>query len=176
MTHIRDIFLVLAAALFLASCAPEGAEDAAPSGALGISVYEGPDTDLDLVTGQTVFVPAYSEILLGGGRTLSLSPSIAIHNADLSESLVVQSVRQYDTHGNLVNEYVEKPLQLAPMATKVLVMEQPGKGTGAGANFVVEWAAQKAIYEPVIEAVMVGSSGNQGFSLISPGRVIKQYE
>lgn len=167
---------MLAGLLLLASCDPKGVEETVPSGAPGVSEYAGSDADLDLVTGQTIFVPAYSEILRSHGRSVLLSSSLAIHNAALSEPLVVQSVRHYDTDGNLVKEYVERPLQVAPLATIVFVVERPGEGTGAGANFIVEWAAQKAIYEPVVEAVMVGSVGNHGYSLISPGRVMKQDE
>ena len=176
MMGSRNVCLVLAAVMILGSCAPKGVEEVSPSGAPGITEYEGSDADLDLVSGQTIFVPAYSEIFLSGGSRLSLSPSIAIHNAASSESLVLRSVRHYDTHGKLVKEYVEQPLQLAPLATKVFLVERPGEGAGAGANFIVEWAAHKAIYEPVIEAVMVGSAGTHGFSLISPGRVMKQHE
>lgn len=176
MTNGRNTCLVLAGLLTLASCDPRGVEERVPSGAPGVSEYAGSDADLDLVTGQTIFVPAYSEILLSRERTRLLSTSLAIHNAAPSEPLVVQSVRHYDTDGNLVKEYVERPLQLAPFATKVFVVERPSEGTGAGANFVVEWAAQKAIFEPVVEAVMLGSSGNRGYSLVSPGRVMKQSE
>lgn len=167
---------MLAGLLILASCDPKGVEETVPSGAPGVSLYAGSDQDLDLVTGQTIFVPAYSEIVFPRESRLLLSTSLAIHNAALSEPLVVQSARHYDTDGNLVKEYVDQPLQLAPLATKVFVAERPSEGTGAGANFIVEWAAQKAIYEPVVEAVMVGSAGTHGYSLISPGRVMKQDE
>ena len=176
MTARTHATLFFAAITILTSCDPEVAEETTPPGAPGVSPYVGSVTDLDLVTGQMIFIPAYSEILLGGGSRLSFTTSLAIHNAALSSPLVVKSVRHYDTDGKLVKEYVEQPLQLAPLATKVFLVERPSRGTGAGANFIVEWAAEKAIYEPVIEAVMVTSSGTRGFSLISPGRVMKQDE
>jgi len=41
---------------------------------------------------------------------------------------------------------------------------------GTGANFVVEWAADGPISEPVIEAVMIGTQGNATYLFVSPGR------
>ena len=176
MRNHGSVSLVLAVVLLLASCDSATVDAPAPVGGPRVSEDRSPDPDLDLVTGQTIFVPAYTEILLGRDRRLLLSTSIAIHNAAVSEPLIVQSVRHYDTDGNLIKEYVEQPLQLGPLATRVFAVERPETGMGAGSNFIVEWAAQKAIYEPVVEAVMVGSAGTQGFSLISPERVMKHNE
>lgn len=46
---------------------------------------------------------------------------------------------------------------------------------GAGANFIVEWVAEKTVYEPVVEAVMINTSSSQGISFVSPARVLKQF-
>ena len=42
-----------------------------------------------------------------------------------------------------------------------------------GANFVVDWAADGEIAEPVVEALMFGDAGNAHYALISQGRPIK---
>ena len=139
----------------------------------GAKPYPGAPPGVDLVTGQSIFVPAYSEVFSQNGK-LKLTTSVAIHNTDLAGKLVVESVRHYDTDGVLVKDYVEEPFQLAPLATKVFLVERPASGGGLGANFIVEWASEEAIFEPVVEAVMVGSVGTQGFSLLSPGRVFEE--
>ena len=41
---------------------------------------------------------------------------------------------------------------------------------GMGANFVVDWAADGPISEPVVEAVMIGTQGNVTYSFVSQGR------
>ena len=47
-------------------------------------------------------------------------------------------------------------------------------GTRAeGANFLVQWVAAESGDEPLIEAVMIGQSGNAGISFTSPGRTVK---
>lgn len=131
-------------------------------------------TDLDSVMGQTVFVPAYAEVFYGSAdETLPLTTTLAIHNSDPTHVIVVSSVRYYNTEGTLVREYVEAPIQLAAMATHAIVIE-PQQGGGWGANFLVEWAAQEAVYEPIIEAVMVSRRGTEGVSFTSPGRVLAE--
>jgi hypothetical protein len=51
--------------------------------------------------------------------------------------------------------------------------DDPSEQTsGHDANFVVEWAAAGQITEPLIEAVMVGTLGAQGFSFTSRGKTM----
>ena len=130
--------------------------------------------ELEIVKGQVVFVPAYSEIYVSPNKTIPMIVTVGIHNTDAEEKIVIKSVRHYDTNGNLLKEFVEKPLLLAPIATSTFVGETAGKGSGIGANFIVEWGAEKAVREPVIEAVMTNRIGTTGFSLISSGRIISE--
>lgn len=131
-------------------------------------------TDLRLVKGQTVYVPAYSEIFAGDDRTLELTVTLAIHNSDPEHGIVLRTVQYYDTNGELVREYLDVPVEIGPLATAgYLVTEEDAQG-GWGANFLVEWGAEQEVYEPVIEAVMIGASFGYSVSLISPGRVVSQ--
>jgi len=133
--------------------------------------------DLRIVTGQMIYVPAYSEVLLGNdGRTHELVVTLAIHNTDLDTPIIVNSVRYHDTEGNLVRSYVDEPIEVAPLATTGFLVQARDSVQGWGANFIVEWGAEEAVYEPVVEAIMVSRSGTQGFSLLSLGRVISQTE
>ena len=45
---------------------------------------------------------------------------------------------------------------------------------GIGANFVVTWEAETEVYEPVVEATMVGTAGALGVSFLSQGRVYQE--
>lgn len=129
--------------------------------------------DLRIVTGQTVYVPAYSEVFYGReGATIDLAVTLAIHNTDLDAPMIIQSVRYYDTDGALVKDYISDPIEIAPLATTGFLVESRDQSGGWGANFIVEWVAEEPIYEPVIEAIMVSSQGTHGISIISPGRVI----
>ena len=59
------------------------------------------------------------------------------------------------------------------MASTDFVVRRTDTSGGLGANFIVEWVAEKEVSEPVIEAVMIGAESTQGISFVSPGRVIK---
>lgn len=131
--------------------------------------------DLQIVTGQTIYVPAYSEIFYGGtSRTITLAVTLAIHNTDLEYPIIIQSVRYYGTDGTLLREYIEEPVQVPPLATTGFVIEDTDTSGGWGANFIVEWGAETPVHEPVIEAIMISTRDTQGISMISLGRVVSQ--
>lgn len=131
--------------------------------------------DLQIVTGQTVYVPAYSEVFYGRADLwMELAVTLAIHNTDTDAPIILQSVRYFDTNGSLVRDYVTDPVEVAPLATTGFLVEDDDRSGGWGANFIVEWGAESPVFEPVIEAIMIGTRNNQGISFISTGRVISQ--
>ena len=130
--------------------------------------------DLQIVTGQLVFVPAYSEVISVPSPALQLSTTLAIHNTDLERPIIIKSVRYYNTDGELVREFIDSPSELKPLATTGFVIPSEDTSGGWGANFLVEWGAEQPVYEPIIEAVMVSTRGTEGVSFISAGRVISE--
>lgn len=130
--------------------------------------------DLDVTTGQTIYVPAYSEMRIAPNRTLDLAVTLTVHNTDFDHPIILTSVRYYDTQGQLLREYVTEPRQLAPLAATDFFVEAQEQSGGLGTNFVVEWVAEQPVFEPIVEAIMLNTANNQGISLTSPGRVIKQ--
>jgi hypothetical protein len=131
--------------------------------------------NLQIVTGQTIYVPAYSEVFSGReGDTIDLAVTLAIHNTDLDSPIIIKSVRYYDTDGNLVREYVPDSVELPPLATTGFLVEDGDSTGGWGANFIVEWVAEEPVYEPVIEAIMITTRSAQGISFVSTGRIISQ--
>jgi Protein of unknown function (DUF3124) len=123
---------------------------------------------------QTVFVPAYSHIYYRTGQEYLLAITLSVRNTSLTDSILLTSVRYYDTKGSLVKEYSKKVLKIPPMATAEFFVQDEDTSGGSGANFLVKWKATKGVSEPVIEAVMIGTTSGQGISLISPGRVINK--
>jgi Protein of unknown function (DUF3124) len=125
--------------------------------------------------GQTLYVPIYSHIYAEDRKSmLNLTATLSIRNTDLQQTLVINSVRYYDSDGKQVRQYLEKPIALKALATKDFVIPRTDTTGGAGANFIVEWVAQQKISEPIVEAVMIGTEGNRGFSFVSPARVIER--
>lgn len=130
-----------------------------------------------VVMGQTVYVPIYSHIYRynSQNRVLSLSATLSIRNTDSLNSIVITSVRYYDTDGQLLRQDIDHPVALKPLASTSLFVPTSDTRGGVGANFIVDWVAEKLVSEPVIEAVMISTSSSQGISFISPGKVIQQH-
>lgn len=165
-------WLVLFSLLLLLGCTP--AETVATPTPLPDQTKTIQVEDLDVATGQTVYVPAYSEIYYAPGRTLSLAVTLSVHNTDLNHPIVVTAVRYYNAQGQLTKDLLSQPQQLGPLAATDFFIEQQDASGGLGSNFIVEWVAEQPVYEPVVEAVMIGTVSSQGISFISPGRVVTQ--
>lgn len=134
------------------------------------------DDNSKIEMGQTIYVPIYSHIYYENQKkVLYLSATLSIRNTDLSNPIIVTSVRYYDTEGKLIKQYLERPVELGSLASTDFVIERTDITGGLGANFIVEWIAKKKVSEPVVEAVMINAASNQGISFISPGRVIKTH-
>lgn len=134
------------------------------------------DPNFSKVVGQTIYVPIYSYIYYENSeKSLDLAATLSIRNTDLTQAIILTSARYYDTAGNLLKEYLEKPVKLQRLASLNLVVNRTDRSGGAGANFIVEWVSDKKVSEPLIEAVMISAVGNQSISFVSHGKVIKHF-
>lgn len=132
------------------------------------------DSTVKIVAGQTVYVPIYSHIYTWEqSRTMNLTATLSIRNTDPAHPVIVAAVNYYDSDGKLVRNYLNQPGELGPLASEDFVVDQEDTSGGSGASFLVEWVAQQVVSAPVIEAIMINATGNQGISFISSGRVIK---
>jgi hypothetical protein len=176
---LRDVGIALATTVLMVSCTSPHTEKTA----LKNSPSAQTTTELEVLTevrnpvmGETLYVPIYSHIYYAEDRQLklNLTATLSIRNTDLQQSLVINSVRYYNSDGRQVRRYLEKPVRLNAMATKDFVVPSTDTLGGAGANFIVEWVAKQKNSEPLVEAVMIGTEGNRGFSFVSPARVTKR--
>ena len=129
-----------------------------------------------IVVGQTVYVPVYSHVYQRNvnNPVMQLSATLSIRNTDLENSLLLTAVRYYDSKGELVRNVLTTPIEIPALASADYLVESEDTSGGIGANFIVEWVAETTVTEPVIETLMIATTGNQGISFTSPGRVIQQ--
>lgn len=125
------------------------------------------------VTGQTVYVPVYSQIYHQNNQMFNLTATLSIRNTDQESPIVIGAVKYFDTTGKLVRTYVDSPLLLPKMATLEYIVGEDDIAGGSGANFIVEWMASGKVCEPIIEAIMIGTSGQQGLSFLSIGKAVR---
>jgi hypothetical protein len=125
------------------------------------------------VTGS-FYVPAYSSVSMSEGRLRAdFSVTLNIHNASESRPLVLRRIAYFDTNGKPVQSYLKEPVALKPFATIEVFIPTTDVRGGTGANFIVDWAADGPIAEPVIEALMLGGLGTGQYAFISQGRPVK---
>ena len=130
----------------------------------------------NIVRGQKIFVSFYSQIYQpeGFGR-LDLSGTLSISNTSETDEIRVTKVRYFNTSGKLVKRCLEGNHSiLSPLATTQFGITRRDDSGGPGANFIVEWVAEKPVSDPVVEAVMLTASGTQGYTFITSGRVIEE--
>lgn len=105
---------------------------------------------------------------------MNLSATLSVRNTDLTQSIIITSVRYYNTDGQLIRQDVNRPVSLKPLASTSFFVAADDTQGGSGANFIVEWVATNRVSEPVIEAVMISTVSSQGISFVSPGKILQQ--
>ncbi|GAB5513871.1 DUF3124 domain-containing protein [Rhodopirellula baltica] len=126
------------------------------------------------VTGQRLYVPAYSHVYHQKGEPYLLTVTLNVRNTDVDNEIVVTSVRYFDTSGKELRSLLQKPLQLAPLAATEFVIERDDKLGGSGASFIVEWKAGTEVNQPIVETVMVDTSNTQGISFTASAVPIRE--
>ncbi|WP_302120621.1 DUF3124 domain-containing protein [Allorhodopirellula heiligendammensis] len=131
---------------------------------------------LSISQGQVVYVPAYSHIYHEDGKPHMLTITMSVRNTSDENAIVVRSIRYFDTEGQQVKSYLRKPVTLGPLGTTEILVERDDATGGSGANFLVDWVAATPVSEPIIEAVMIDTTGKQGISFARSGRVIREVD
>jgi hypothetical protein len=130
-----------------------------------------------LVKGQTIYIPSYANVISGPPiyMVVPLRANLVIHNTDPSQTITIARIDEYDTEGKKVSSYLKAPVTLNPLgAMRVVVKESKKEAEGLGANFIIQWQAEKKVNEPIIECLIIGSLGAQGFSFATQGRIIQE--
>lgn len=120
----------------------------------------------------TIYVPVYSTLYLGvANRTnkVDLAATVSVRNVSAIHPITLEWVRYYDSLGQQVRDYLDKPSTLPPLGSVEFVIQRSDTTGGAGANFLIRWHSEVAVDEPLTEAIMLGQSGNAGISFSSRG-------
>ncbi len=120
----------------------------------------------------SVYVPAYASIRVAHGRSVvQLAATLSIHNTSRDRPLILERIDYHNTEGQLVQAHLDRPVALKPFGVLEIFVSAEDQRGGAGANFLVEWASDGPISEPVIETVMVGTAySSTSYSFVSQGR------
>jgi hypothetical protein len=126
-----------------------------------------------LLTGKT-YLSIYSHIYsFSLEKSQHLTAMVSLRNVSETEVVYISKANYYDTQGKLLRNYFEKPIQLKPLETVEIVIEEADRHGGSGANFIFEWTTKHAAPEPLFEAVMTSLRGSQGLSFTTQGKRIE---
>lgn len=128
----------------------------------------------ELLRGGTYFLPVYSHIYIGDrARPFLLAITVSVRNTSLTEPMTLTAADFYDSDGTLLNRYIDAPKTIEPFGSMRLTVAESEKHGGAGAKFLVAWTARTPMTPPHVEAVMIGSGGQQGISFTSQAVPLK---
>jgi Protein of unknown function (DUF3124) len=135
---------------------------------------------LPLSAGQAIYLPVYSHLYHGDVNPRTGKPSetlvsthVSIRNTDPGAGMKVVSARYYDTGGKLLREFLPKPQTIAPMGTHELYVPRSDSSGGSGANFVIDWVADKPINPPLVEALHADIREARTLLFVTTGRPIQ---
>lgn len=125
--------------------------------------------------GQSIYVPIYSHIYSGDhDKPFNLAATLSIRNTDPTYPITVMAVDYFDSDGKHLRNYLDRIIELPPMASTHFVVRESDRSGGVGAGFTVKWKSVQAVNIPLIESVMIGTKMQQGISFTSRGQVIEE--
>jgi hypothetical protein len=167
---MRWIPIVLAiATMTLTGC--NNGMDATDAPNLPVKVAQRSDLEpIEIVPGRTVYVPAYTGIrYYDEGKIYPLAVTLSVRNRDPERVVIIERVDFFGSEGQFVDRYLTEPYRIEPMATAEFFVPERDMRGGSGANFIVTWSSNGPVHEPLIESVMIGTSGTQGISFTASG-------
>lgn len=181
---MRNIILPALLLFLLMACSNQQTQNE-PANRGTESSSEKPDPALDITSekyeradsasAQTLYVPVYSHIYqLNSKKTFNLTATLSFRNIDLNRLITLKKVLYYDSAGNLVKNYLSEAETLKPLASTSFVVEEDDLRGGVGANFIVVWESEEPVSSPIVEAVMISTSQQQGISFVSKARILSQ--
>ncbi|MBI1185068.1 DUF3124 domain-containing protein [bacterium] len=132
------------------------------------------DFDLDnSMSHGTTYLSVYSQIYSQTEhRTHDLAATVSIRNVNRADTIYINKAEYFNTEGNSIRTYFDKPIFIAPMETVEIIIDERDQEGGTGANFLFEWTIKASSNDPFFEAIMISTSGQQGLSFTTKGQKI----
>lgn len=124
----------------------------------------------DSLESGTTYLSIYSQIYgITEHRLFDLTVTVSMRNTNRHDSVFIRKSEYYNTKGELIRTYFNKPIFIGPMETVEIVIDEIDREGGTGGNFIFEWSIKRKTNEPIFESVMISTSGQQGLSFTTQG-------
>lgn len=132
------------------------------------------NTLTDSLIQGTSYLSVYSEIYSQTEHiTHDLTATISLRNANRNDTIYIDKAEYFDTQGNSIRSYFNTTIYIAPMETVEIVIDETDREGGTGGNFLFDWKIKPSSTEPLFEAIMISTSGQQGLSFSTAGIRVK---
>ncbi|WP_432410717.1 DUF3124 domain-containing protein [Rasiella sp. SM2506] len=129
---------------------------------------------VDSLENGSTFLSIYSQIFLRTDQDeTDLTATVSLHNPNTTDSIYINKAVYYNTEGTAIRNYFEKAIFVRPMETVQIVIDGVDNEGGTGANFMFSWSIKPNTREPLFEAVMISTYGQQGISFVTEGKRVK---
>lgn len=124
----------------------------------------------DSLASGSSYLSIYSRIYsVTEHRTINLTVTVSLRNISSTDTVFITRSDYYNTEGDLIRSYHKNAVYLKPHETIEIIIDEKDSDGGSGANFIFEWAHPKNSPDPVFDAVMISTSGQQGISFTTQG-------
>jgi hypothetical protein len=100
--------------------------------------------------------------------------TLSIRNTDPKHSITLRDVDYFNSEVAILRSYLEQPMARGPLASTEFFGGSTDARGDAGANFFVNWDVDKAVFEPVIQAVMIAAAAHGRLVFTSQGQVYEK--
>lgn len=123
---------------------------------------------------QVVYLPVYSHTYItDSADPYLLSATINVRNTDPRHPIILDRVSYHDSQGRPIQLFVASPIELIPLGSIEFFIRPSDTRGGTGASVLIGWSARDEVSPPLVEAVMIGTSGSQGVSFVTRGVVVE---
>lgn len=127
----------------------------------------------DTLENGSTFLSIYSQIFMRTEQDyVDLTVTVSLHNPNMQDSLFINKAVYYNTEGKAIRTYFDKTIFIRPLETVQIVIDGVDNEGGTGANFIFDWQMRPKATEPLFEAIMLSTYGQQGISFVTEGKRI----
>jgi hypothetical protein len=135
------------------------------------SSKKAPIYQADSLTFGKTYLSIYSQIYsFSEHKKHNLTAMVSLRNTSDNDTIYILKADYYNTHGAFIRSYFDNPIYLSPLETVDIIIPEIETLGGTGSNFIFEWHTPKNAPEPLFEAVMSSTMGQQGLSFTTQGR------
>jgi len=124
---------------------------------------------------ETIYIPVYTDVYhVDQSRLFPLTVTLSLRNTNLEDTIYVTQVDYFNSDGKLVKKHINETsmLMLEPLESYELVIDKMTYSGDTGANFIIKWGGKNEENSMMVQAVMINTSGQQGLSFITEGKII----